>query len=528
MSVAGLRYQASTYSAAPVVTKNGVFIFDGSPANYHEWQFRTELRIAACEQKCKKLKRERESKRAEDSFTSSSKPETGKKERSPKHRPPGSDLERGPRSESSVELFNDNDALKPGDDANDDDDEELEAEQRMETVLRVLEGLRGDAFQKAKDLGVAALSAKGGLERLVEEIKLMVFPLGALEAQALFRSGQAVSGPLSRQPTESVVSYIGRRRRWWNLMQQLDPRIQLSDSLRAELLLELSGLTKDQQLMVKACAGKANGFEDYAKVLTEHHGTIHLRGYRMLSSGAPKGGKDPGGKGFGKGSKGPKGFGKSAYQAYEEEAPQAYLGDYDPVPMPSWSDTSPGHEGSESPYEGYWAEYDVSYEHQPAHSGYLGVQEDPEVSDEEIAVALNCMEECELAHPESPASSDAYAAFAEAVQLQCAAYAALGKASGKGKSKGKFPGKPSRFPVVKSQLSIEDRKKRLQEIKSKSKCLKCGQIGHWSGDPICPKGRGAGQANHNKPPQAAKPQAFMAELSESSEDEPVHRNRTFE
>ena len=271
MSVAGLRYQASTYAAAPIVTKNGVFIFAGSLANYHEWQFRTELRIAACEQKCKKLKRERGSKRTEDSFTTSSKPETGKKERSPKDRPL-SDLERGPRSESSSELFDDNDALKPGDDARHDDDKELEAEQRMETVLRVLEGLRGDAIQKAKDLGVAALSAKGGLERLVEEIKVMVFPLGTLEAQALFRSGQAVHGPLSRQPTESIVSYIGRRRRWWNLMQQLDPRIQLSDSLRAELLLELSGLTKDQPLMIKACAGKANGFEDFAKVLIEHHG----------------------------------------------------------------------------------------------------------------------------------------------------------------------------------------------------------------------------------------------------------------
>ena len=29
----------------------------------------------------------------------------------------------------------------------------------VETVLRVMEGLRGDAFQKAKDIGIAALSA---------------------------------------------------------------------------------------------------------------------------------------------------------------------------------------------------------------------------------------------------------------------------------------------------------------------------------------------------------------------------------
>ena len=56
--------------------------------------------------------------------------------------------------------------------------------------------------------------------------------------------------------------------------------------------------------------------------------------------------------------------------------------------------------------------------------------------------------------------------------------------------------------MVKSNLSTEDRKKRLQEIKAKSKCLNCGQVGHWSGDPQCPKGRG-GQATNKTPPKQA-------------------------
>ena len=80
----------------------------------------------------------------------------------------------------------------------------------------------------------------------------MVFPLGTLEAQILFRSGHALRGRLSRQGGESIVSCIGRRERWWTLMTQLDPRISLSDSLRAELLLELSGLSRGQQLVVQA------------------------------------------------------------------------------------------------------------------------------------------------------------------------------------------------------------------------------------------------------------------------------------
>ena len=118
----------------------------------------------------------------------------------------------------------------------------------------------------------------------------------------------------------------------------------------------------------------------------------------------------------------------------------------------------------------------------------LDNQENEEhVSDDDVAAALNVLESCD---------PDAYPdAAAEAIQLQLAANVVMGKA-GKGKSQGKGKG----FPVVKSNLSIGDRKKRLQEIKSKSKCLKCGQVGHWSGDPQCPKGRG-GQAINKTPPR---------------------------
>ena len=58
--------------------------------------------------------------------------------------------------------------------------------------------------------------------------------------------------------------------------------------------------------------------------------------------------------------------------------------------------------------------------------------------------------------------------------------------------------------MVRSGLSVEDRKKRLQEIKSRSKCLRCGQTGHWSGDPQCPKGRGAQQPSGKGQHQASK------------------------
>ena len=268
----------------------------------------------------------------------------------------------------------------------------------METVLRVLEGLRGDAFQKAKDIGISALSQPNGLRTLIAEIKAMVFPLGTLEAQALFRSGQAIRGPLSRQDGESVVSYIGRRRRWWTLMTQLDSRISLSDSLRAELLLEMSGLTKDQQLMIKACAGGAHEFEVYARIMTEHHGLIHLRGNRLLDSAPhrnPGNDKDPR-------RWQPNGTGRYGYQAFEPStaeylnatsgAETAYVSQEhrtDEHYNDAWYQDENDDDGDDAGWNA-WTELPG----QP--TGYTAQEAEVVVSDEETAVALNAMEDCDF------------------------------------------------------------------------------------------------------------------------------------
>ena len=40
---------------------------------------------------------------------------------------------------------------------------------------------------------------------------------------------------------------------------------------------------------------------------------------------------------------------------------------------------------------------------------------------------------------------------------------------------------------MKPQLSLEDRKKSLEDLKAKTKCNDCGETGHWRGDPGCKK-----------------------------------------
>ena len=60
---------------------------------------------------------------------------------------------------------------------------------RSALVTKVVEGLRGDAFLIARDLGLETLTREGGFEYLVERIKSHVFHRAEEEAKELL--GQA-------------------------------------------------------------------------------------------------------------------------------------------------------------------------------------------------------------------------------------------------------------------------------------------------------------------------------------------------
>ena len=86
---------------------------------------------------------------------------------------------------------------------------------------------------------------------------------------------------------------------------------------------------------------------------------------------------------------------------------------------------------------------------------------------------------------EDPEADDA---LSEALQLDALALVAWqrfkGKVKGKSKGKGKVKGKGKNKGNI---LSIEERKKRLAELKSCTSCEARGARGHWAGDDTCPK-----------------------------------------
>ena len=61
---------------------------------------------------------------------------------------------------------------------------------RTEMVHRVLEGLRDEAFELARDIGIESLTAPGGLRNFITQLRNVVFPRAAEEARELFRAGQ--------------------------------------------------------------------------------------------------------------------------------------------------------------------------------------------------------------------------------------------------------------------------------------------------------------------------------------------------
>ena len=333
MSLAGLRYTSHGGSiSGPQETKSGSYIYSGNPNGFFEWEFRTKVRVALHKQKHAKKKSE---KTYSSHGSQSATPE--RSQRRPTYATEAGDVSEDdearfeafgtPKSESVA--GEEEPALSTA--GLDDDGAEYAT-----LVHKVLEGLRGDAYLTAQDMGLEKLLTPTGIDELISRIRAQVFPLRQQEARELFRVGQLPHGPLSRQTTESMTSYISRRRRWWRKLLEMDDGVSLSDPMRGELLLEGSGLSKTEQLMIKTAAGDNQSFDVYAKFLLEFHGQIHLRSWSAFGNTSPrrqKGGGKFSGKSSYKGGKG-RSWQRSAYiveddswdyeESYEPEAEDDY------------------------------------------------------------------------------------------------------------------------------------------------------------------------------------------------------------
>ena len=316
------------------------------------------------------------------------------------------------------------------------------AEDLPKAMNSIIESLRGDAVQVAMDIKEEELLKDTGIETMITAMRKHVFPQVRCEAKELYRSGHKTQGILSRQQGETMSSYVARRRRWWRQLKELDPSVSLSPEILGDLLLEASGLTSDQQTMVLTSTVNDRDFEKVAVAMCEQYPTVN----RKVDDNS---GRSNSGKGGSKGYRGK--WSRQAHMAQEDEE------DPSDEDLPALVDDS----SDGKVYD------EIS---------------DSECSDKD-SVELDIIT-CMLAQGSLDDESDAIASIA---QTEVVAYVAWGKAKGKGKGKKGKKGRRKWSSGIKPKLSLEERKKALAKLKEDTKCLDCGEKGHWAGDAPCKK-----------------------------------------
>ena len=329
--------------------------------------------------------------------------------------------------------------------------------------LRLIDGLRGPALQVARGLQVDKLSAPDGPTYLLQSLQAAFQPRSKQEARDLYQVGAQQGGILSRQNGESIPSYVLRRRTWYGMMTDLDGELKLPEPILAEQILQNSGISLDHQLLIRTAIRGEMTVAAVCEELVAQHSRIHEKETRYKGGYHNKFAFYKGqGQGKGKGDKRPW---SRAY--YTEDDGHAGVSD-------SWD----SHSQSLGGYEDYES------------SVYYGEDEPPMDEEEAIYEAYAVMVEQGL--DEENVEALEYAA--EIIQAESEVFFVRNKAH----HSGHYGFSGGRQFQVQGHLTLEERKARVQAMKAKTTCRRCGQVGHWSGDPQCQKGfrKGKGKSGH--------------------------------
>ena len=369
-------------------------------------------------------------------------------------------------------------------------------EEKPALASKFLDSLRTDAYVIAEDLGPEILGSKDNIPSVIEAVRKHIFPLTEQESKELYRLGTQTGGLLSRQAGEPMVSYIARRKRWWKKLQQIDKGVVISEPILTDLLLDNSGLSRQERLMVLTAMGSSTKLEDACSALVKMHSKIHTLEKKQggsYHSGSGKGkGYSAGKHAYGSWNKGKgkvKGKGKSktpsgaSYLASVDEI----FDDHDGFAFASAEDQEEYYGNDED------CEYSQDSEEWHHDVDMIAYSAEAPTRDVELDVfsAFLCAGDFD------PDSSEHVAFMSDVVQAETMAYMARSKAKGKGKplSKDAHGYRPRA-----SGLTVEDRRAKLKEIKMKSTCKACGRKGHWAGDRECP---GKPPAGHRAVSQVA-------------------------
>ena len=344
--------------------------------------------------------------------------------------------------------------------------------ERKDLASKFLDSLRGEAYIAAEDLGAEVLGSQDNIPKIIEKVRSNLFPLQEQESKELYRLGTQIGGMLSRQAGEPMTSYLSRRKRWWRKMKQLDEKVAISESILTDLLLDNAGINRQERIMVITAMAGSVKTEECEKALIKMHSRIHLLEKKNPSPFGKGKGKPDSGKG--KKGKTRKGAPYSYLSTVEElfdttvDDGEEYAYTTDAYPTDAKNEDDWVYPGGEDDYADWGEEAEL-----------VAQTADASLRDVELDV-LTAFLGTEGFNSED---REAVALLTEAAQAETMAFMARSKAKGKGKPTAKTAHSYRPRP---SNLSVEDRRKKLQEIKNKSTCKVCGRRGHWAGDKECP------------------------------------------
>ena len=131
-------------------------------------------------------------------------------------------------------------------------------------MSKVCDELRGDAVIAAQEAGFDNLreiidGRPCGIEALISDMRETIFPSTEYELERLF------------------CQHCSRRRRSWTFLTQMDPVIHRGDRHLSDILLGLSGMTREKRVEEKASINSESVFVKVADTLVIQHPRIHLR-----------------------------------------------------------------------------------------------------------------------------------------------------------------------------------------------------------------------------------------------------------
>ena len=355
--------------------------------------------------------------------------------------------------------------------------------------LRLVEGLSPAALRVAQEMETKELSSPTGPdnENLLAKLQSALKPKRTQEARELYQAGAREGGMLSRQQGEPMATYIACRRAWYQAMTGLDDQLKLPELILAKQVLVNSGISENHQLLVRSALAGVVTVGKVCDELVAQHGHVHEREQRH--------------------------GGKGKHRGFFDRNPQSYTGFV-----------------AEEHYDGAWEADDVFEEQNAFHVEYDNSEyeapaydnsqthDDAEFDEGEIFANL-------ASQGLDVDDEEALEYAAEIIQTEQEAFFARQKACKKGfkgsKNKGSgrlwaFP--PSRHFDVQGQLSLSKGRQRVQSLKSRTTCRKCGHVGHWSGDFMCPKNAKGGKSGPGSVASSSAPTKYSARAARGHRD----------